>query len=322
VAGLLLLSSPASPLLMLMMPPSVPGVFAFSLAYSGFIGCVLLAAAGYMVNRNWRQGSDSARGEMTARGERAEGFSVKNPVFELARRRGPSLRGFWTSCVCAAVAALALLIFAPTNARLPSYACLLWMLHFMLSINVASAASKAMAEDRNSGLLELLLTTPLDETAIASGHLLALKKKSAAAFAFLVGLGLFWFLLFSLQAKPGHLLLGGLAYVALLLSHLFEMSFSVRVGLAKGLEVGSGSHGFRRALGSAVFAGLAVFVFTAIVTLTISPALPQQVLPAVALGAACIGLLTAALGLITRGVIRLSDDIRIAAAVPHGGSKR
>jgi hypothetical protein len=322
VAGPLLLSSPALPLLMLMMPPSVPGVFTFSLACSGFIGCGLLACAGYMVDRNWRHNAGSARGETTVRSERAESFSIANPVFELARRRGPSLRGFWTSCACAAFAALTILIFAPANLRLPGYACILWMLHFMLSINVASSASKAMAEDRNSGLLELLLTTPLDESSIASGHLLALKKKSAVAFAFLVSLGLFWFLLFSLQAKPGHLLLGGLAYVALLLSLLFEMSFSARVGLWKGLEAGSGSHGFRRTLGSVAFAGIAVFIFTAIVTLTVSPSLPRQILPAVALGAACVGLLTAALGLTTRGVIRLSDDLRIAAAVPHGVRKR
>jgi ABC-type Na+ efflux pump permease subunit len=51
------------------------------------------------------------------------------------------------------------------------------MLHASLLLKVANVACRSIAEDRESGALELLLTTPLDEDEITAGRLIALKQE-------------------------------------------------------------------------------------------------------------------------------------------------
>jgi hypothetical protein len=62
----------------------------------------------------------------------------------------------------------------------------LWLLHQLLKYEVALHAARPLAEDKRSGALELLLTTPLAEAQIVRGCMLGLKRRFLAPFLVLV----------------------------------------------------------------------------------------------------------------------------------------
>jgi ABC-type transport system involved in cytochrome c biogenesis permease component len=52
-----------------------------------------------------------------------------------------------------------------------------FLIHCFIKISMAVDASKAFSEDRRSGLLELVLTTPMNSDEIVRGKILALKRQ-------------------------------------------------------------------------------------------------------------------------------------------------
>jgi hypothetical protein len=60
---------------------------------------------------------------------------------------------------------------------IPVYAGTAVLLHFMLIYFVLLQACRAPAEDQRSGVLEILLTTPLGDDAYVKGRMLALKRQ-------------------------------------------------------------------------------------------------------------------------------------------------
>ena len=101
---------------------------------------------------------------------------MENPILALARRHFPGFEKFRVTCAIAVIAAVIVCRFVPNPGVPVVLGAILLLLHMGLSFEVTSAATKLLAESRQTGLLELLLTTPLREDEIAAGHLLALKR--------------------------------------------------------------------------------------------------------------------------------------------------
>jgi ABC-type transport system involved in multi-copper enzyme maturation permease subunit len=111
--------------------------------------------------------------------QRAHWLDV-NPVLWLTNRGRRAPIGLWI--LVGALAAIHWVQFAlvrrvGTTLTMPvSFALALMVLNFLLWLYVALVAARTMADTRRSGLLELVLATPLSVQEILRGHWLALRR--------------------------------------------------------------------------------------------------------------------------------------------------
>ncbi len=162
--------------------------------FTNSLSLLLLAGASWALPRNWKEKATSGpRPPLLERLRAALGFDKfdrpcqpqafsalllsVNPSLRMAERRFRLSFSTW------GISQIIFLLWIWGGARRYPYlagmlmgaSVLLW--HYLLKFRVALQASRALAEDRRDGGLELLLTTGLDVDEIIRGHLLALKRQ-------------------------------------------------------------------------------------------------------------------------------------------------
>ncbi len=131
-----------------------------------------------------------------------------------------------------------------------------YVLHVTVKCWVAWEASRRFAEDKRSGALELLLTTPIDERAVLVGWLLGLKRRFLAPVTvlFMLDMHLWW------SSDSGQWLLAMVAAVGLFVADTYTLCW---VGLWQGLNARNSIRAFLATIGRVLvfpwFAFLAVF---------------------------------------------------------------
>ncbi|MCL5099462.1 MAG: hypothetical protein M1608_18390 [Candidatus Omnitrophica bacterium] len=212
-----LVPSPAGAAVAALFPALVPasaGVFGWSLLTTHLMGWGFLASASLVLPRIWREtGSpgfwhllfhrvnDPASGTAARRRSRKvqgpagdDPWYEVNPAFRLGLMPGrwgmtPTTRFLalclvWVSVlfvyarwlVPASVSRTGL-SFPQNWLNPPLFIGAAFLFHYILRFAVAGQACRALAEDRRTGVLELLLTTPLGVDDIIRGRLLAIKRQ-------------------------------------------------------------------------------------------------------------------------------------------------
>ncbi len=161
-----------------------------------------------------------------------------NPVVWLADRTALHswlTQVFWASAIILGFSAFAGLRggFLP----LPSVFIALYLLHTAVKCWAAWEASRRLAEDKRSGELELLLTTPLGQRRILVGWLIGLKRRFAVPMLVLAALDLnLWW-----NSYSGLWLLGLLATMGLLVADTYTVFW---IGLWMGLNAPNSAQAF------------------------------------------------------------------------------
>ena len=113
-----------------------------------------------------------------------------NPVLWLAERKSRHRQFLWIFVFIAACAELALWLLSDTGRKeigLLNIASV-FLLHMVFRLWMASQACHSLAEARSSGLLELMLSTPLKSSEIIHGQFMALKRMFRVPVMALLGL--------------------------------------------------------------------------------------------------------------------------------------
>lgn len=161
-----------------------PGNFWTGVWSSLLLAAAFLAAASFILPRAWQDHPSTTRRrsqrnggqEAKARAARARLLDV-NPVVWLAGRNEQDRLPLWSAVIFCSVAAAGVW-FIYGGAKVVSVSILItfMLLHLALSMWVASEACAAFPAARDTGALELLLSTPLTLREIVDGHLLAMTR--------------------------------------------------------------------------------------------------------------------------------------------------
>ncbi len=164
-----------------------PGDFWGALGTSHAAGWFLLAGAGFLVVRSWREGGAPNRigavfSRIATRLEQGRPHRWtppevdRNPLAALFRRgRGSALLA-WIAAGVVAVAAIGIVVSATlagtayTRAQTATFSAVTGVMFTLFRALVAWEATAFFGEARRTGALELALTTPLTDDAIRSGH--------------------------------------------------------------------------------------------------------------------------------------------------------
>jgi len=275
-AALIFAPGPVAPFLVIAAEdPNLSGAFSASFAISNFLAWTMFVFASRKLSQNWREtqpsSSPARRDEEALISSRTTAArTLGNPVLWLQDRRSPGFPKFRAICGLAICAGILCFFFAPGKYLPGILGSFLLVMHLALSFEVASVAARALAEDRRSGLLELLLTTPLREEDIAAGHLLAIKGATVKALLLLLAFGILWISFVWHYADAGQFTGFLLVYGILFFAHLSELWFNCRVGLWKGLTLGNPHRAYRSTtaailLISGLSAGAALLVMGSVV---------------------------------------------------------
>jgi ABC-type transport system involved in cytochrome c biogenesis permease component len=196
--------SPLSTLLMALETRKTPGLFWVSLVGVAAVAWTWLALVTWWVARSWRDRPSRriiARGptvaqtrrsetRRAARKVRRERLLAINPMLWLANRSRAALTGF--TLLAVAVVVLALAGLAPFFAAVVKAGAMsgvvglmiAWIiatlaLHLLAVYFAAMSAAQRLAEDRQTGSLELILSTPTTEREISRGLWLAFARRMA-----------------------------------------------------------------------------------------------------------------------------------------------
>lgn len=204
-----------------------PGYFGWSLGVTHLIGWICLVLAGVILPRAWQDKISKAKFQIpiirARRHKNRQRWLDLNPTLWLKQR--PGQRGLGMAALFGTFALAwfgAFLINRSEWLILPVYACSAVLLHVLLMYAATVSACRGPAEERRSGTLELLLTTPLGADVILQGHLLALKRRLLGPLVFvlvadaaLAGAGCWQFTFLAPE------LIGWLALFVVLIAHLF-----------------------------------------------------------------------------------------------------
>ena len=231
-----------------------------------------------------------------------------NPMLWLAERTTLNrwaTHAFWAMSLAAWVVGLAAL----RNRSLPPAVVFgaVYVLHAVVKGWIAWEASRRFAEDKRSGALELLLTTPLSERAVLVGWLLGLKRRFLAPILLVFALDahLWW------SSDSGEWLLGVVAAIGLFIADAYTLCW---VGLLMGLNARNSLSAFlatvSRVLVFPWFAFLAVFGVWGLL------AQDNRILsdPGWLAVTWFLGSYAFDVGFCAWAINKLSDDFRIAAA--------
>ncbi|HKX62597.1 MAG TPA: ABC transporter permease [Verrucomicrobiae bacterium] len=147
--------------------------------------CALLTAS-WLLPRRWQDRPPSMRAtarprpqnirQANADARRRFRLLETNPVLWMTSRREGSPGALWALVLGTSFIGVAGWIVSDGTAGLGLWWIMI-IVHFMLSVWMASEACHLLGVARDSGALELLVSTPLTTQQIVSGHLLALKQK-------------------------------------------------------------------------------------------------------------------------------------------------
>jgi ABC-type transport system involved in multi-copper enzyme maturation permease subunit len=344
--------SPVAPLwvgLEQVLNPSSPAVpIGFWQSWFGvhLLSWIMLLLAGQILPRTWQQRATTgavgkSRAALTrwwaelgslARWRPArERFAEATPALWLAQRRQPlSLFALASFLVVGAGTVLAAAVASTHGNPTPLFIVGLAVLHFLLKLEVAIQASRALAEDRNSGALELLLTTPLGEDEIVRGHLLALKRRFLGPMLLLVAADFLVWLSLWIAKVPVPWELAGYSAMAVGLFITFQLADMYVMswwGLWVGLTSPSAAQALTRNIGAVLvrpwiyfFVGWATLAALTRGRMVDHPAGALFLLLFWVISVCCVNT-----GLCARAVSCLRDDFRAAAAqiiAPPGLSLR
>jgi hypothetical protein len=157
------------------------------------LGWAFLMIAGLRVRRAWQDRPAVGRGALwrdfwagwqfghgAQRSRSRRRWLELNPIAWLAGR--DRLKGIWVWAMLGVVGVLWLVLYLKYGSALldPTFYFLtVYTVHTVLKFWVASEACRPLAEDRHSGTLELVLSTPLAVDEILAGEVLALKRQFA-----------------------------------------------------------------------------------------------------------------------------------------------
>lgn len=244
-------------------------LFLPSLLITHFMGWAALISASLLLPSRWRQ--DPKEGPVPLRKRMGEYFRTRfvvgisgrteymsdNPVLWSLDQRRRGLKLYW-SLFIPAVLGGAWLIYWRTISEPRVWLLLVIMavvLNYVLKLEIVIRACRALREAKSTGVLELLLTTPLTHMDIVRGHLLAMKRQFLWPVLLLLA-----FEAILIWAKSGDGLTSGdqialiLGFFLFVLAQVAEMYAVAWVGLWMGLT----STSFARAVQKTVFRTLAL----------------------------------------------------------------
>src|ERR1700722_2088390 len=293
-----------------LMTVSKPDFF-WSLVVRHALGWLFIAAASRMVVRNFAREAPQS----TARSKTALGPNPAAALYGRTTEQKPRPLVLMLAFLVVMIVVTAMLIDPTGWYDIPTFAFIVLGLHLILKYWTAHAACRSLPSRRQSGELEILLTTPLDGDAILLGSTTAIKRQ------------LFWPFLFVVAVDGVLLILGwhklglavgfGFAWLMLLeffwfVGNLYTLTW---VGLFMGMKYTSQA----KALGRTIFCILflpwsvlaisAAFVGIATMGRNLSPATGV-----VTAGEFLVGLVACNLGFCGWAVSELRDRFRLLAA--------
>jgi len=178
--------------------------------------------------------------------ERSEMLS-ENPILWLAARHRRK-RGFlWFAFAVVVTGALGAIQLLPANLpRAPLLFFSLFGLHTVVKLWIARTACHQFADDRQSGALELLLTSPLPERAIIQGWLSGLKKRFLGPVVAIASIDLTLFLTGLDGGVTTELDIAFLATIGLFIADTYTLCW---VGFWFGLNSRTATRAFYRTIG-------------------------------------------------------------------------
>jgi len=296
--------------------------FGSSLLLLCFLSAAFLAVACLMVTRAWKEGGASngfsqshsgtgptkRRWHIGDRSARKEKLLAENPVWWLAERT--TLHSWITHTFWVVAILLWLAGYSAVRQRsiplLHVFACV-YALHALVKCWIAWEASRRFAEDKRSGALELLLTTPLGSRRILSGWLMGLRRRFLGPVAMLFALDahLWW------SSNSGQWLLGMIATIGLFVADAYTLCW---VGLWMGLVSKTSVHAFAHSVARVL--ALPWLVFLLVLALWANVAGESQFPPGPT-ALVIVGFLVGYVmdfGLCAWSIHKLSDDFRARAA--------
>ena len=227
-------------------------VYVLSLAMTHFYGWLFFFLAGFILDRNWREKGGLDKQDALAIGkgrkhENSQSFSRRfmlddhwwevNPVFRmgvLISRDSRLIKGVLLGiCLCWLTG---MVLFSRNWVRTEVVLVVGFLIHCFIKTAMAVDASKAFSEDRRSGLLELVLTTPMNSGEIVRGKILALKRQYLMPIALVVFIDIILFISgipYTGRADLWMLLLVGGCGIGFLVADLYVMAWA---GLWFGLK--------------------------------------------------------------------------------------
>lgn len=204
--------------------PNASGAF----IYWGSVLCSLICSVGLVGVASWLLPGIWRRSETGARVPKPERPTMLNQLVALRPRIGDAepllwlaLRGVRESLWIGAMRALVLcffglMLFLSVTTRneeecFIAAICAAYGLHLVTRIQFALTATRRLTEDRRSGALEALLTTPIEETALIAAYHESLKVAFRLPLVMLIGMNAA--LLFTVFAAYRKLHMGGGAWM-------------------------------------------------------------------------------------------------------------
>jgi hypothetical protein len=218
--------------------------FFLSLFVSHALGWLFIGAASRVVSRNFSK-------EESKPAARPQSPSGPTPAVALHSRNveRKTWRPVWLLAALVAMIALAAALISPTNwYDIPTFSCIVLGLHLILKFWTAHGACRSLPSRRQSGELEILLTTPLDGDAILLGSTTALKHQLLRPFLFVVAIDFLLLILgwHKLGIWAGFAFAGGMLVEFLwFLGNLYSLTW---VGLWMGLKTPSHAKALGRTL--------------------------------------------------------------------------
>lgn len=301
LTALIVGASPTLPLLFLF--DDARGATAFfsgALVFANIAAWLLFALAAWRLRGTWQV-------------EPAMRAPIKPQANEAKENR--PLSSFWASAAIASAVWAAIWIAKPGEGTLILYALTLLVLHGILSFDAAGLASRTMAEQRASGALELLLTTPLPEEEAVLRQLLACKRRLVAPVAVLTALGISMLFSVAVMAKAEILILSSIAYLLMLGLALLDLWLAVRGGVWHGLRTGNPATAMRRTMGGGNIAMLLVPACAGFgVFLLLMPFISKDTAMLWGIVVALVVFAGAVLALFGKSITFLTDRVRAAAS--------
>ncbi len=207
--------------------------------------------------RSWSLGSETERRALRMR------LLDINPILWRSGRERWKGRGVWVGLgIIACVWLGAALEYGDDFVGQPSYLAAAILMASWLKLTVAAEAAYAFSEDRRSGALELLLSTPLDVREIVQGQLQALQRHFLAPGVVVLGIAFLGFLLAvadeSLGSERSALTATWVAGIVMLVADVAALAV---VGMWMGLTQKNANHAAGATTGRILLLPWAVYAF-------------------------------------------------------------
>jgi ABC-type transport system involved in multi-copper enzyme maturation permease subunit len=291
-----------------------PSAYAAALTTSQVLGWLFLAGAMGAFPFCWQ--TDPSAPKRTARFQRKPGRTIgrsQNPLEQMAKHRLGGTLAAWLLALATAI--VITLMWRSAQAALVSgiaVAFTAYAAHGVFKVWVAWVASRAFAAERDSGALELLLVTPLGETAVWRAWLRGLRQRFLMPALALVGFDLLLAWIVSVHASDGVMEMRPFFLTLLAATvFLFDCYTLSWTGLWSGLAARSPTRAcIRTMMGVLVVPG--AFFLNTLFAAAVTGMLDDELLTGLVLAWAALSIL-ADLLLAGIAMVRLSHDCREAA---------